>query len=447
MLKTFASAFIVLVGVAAISSSGAPKYPVKIGPTGRYLVDQTGKPFLIAGESPQAMMVNISEPDAELFFANRKSHGFNTVWINLICAKYTGGRADSGTIDGLHPFEKQDDFSTPSKAYFAHCDRVIRLAAKYDMLVMLDPAETGSYLAVMQKNGVEKCRRYGQYLGERYATFDNILWFHGNDYAQHNEANDALATAIAAGIRELDNRHLHTIELDWDRTMSTSLDDPRWIPYVGLSGDYTYNPVYLPVLKDYNRKTSHRVPAFMMESSYEFEHLSGAQLGTPHQLRMQEYTSDLCGATGQLYGNKYTWPFLADWKKQLDTPGAIQMKYVKALFEPRKWYELVPDQDHTFVTEGNGTFGKFDYLSAARTGDGSLAMAYIPSARTITVDLTKLSGSALARWYDPSNGKFQAIGDAPLPNVGTRQFTTPGDNADGPGNSDWVLVLETHPPR
>src|SRR6185437_5479393 len=172
MLKPFASAFIVLVGVAAISSFGAAKYPVKIVPTGRYLVDQTGKPFLIAGESLQAMMVNVSEADAELFFTNRKSHGFKTVWINLICAKYTGGRADSSTIDGLHPFEKQDDFSMPSEEYFAHCDRVIQLAGKYDMLVMLDPAETGSYLAVMQKNGVEKCRQYGQYLGNRYAAFD-----------------------------------------------------------------------------------------------------------------------------------------------------------------------------------------------------------------------------------------------------------------------------------
>ena len=38
---------------------------------------------------------------------------------------------------------------------------------------------------------------------------------------------------------------------------------------------------------------------------------------------MQEYSSNLTGTTGQLYGNKYTWPFLDGWKQQLDTPGAI----------------------------------------------------------------------------------------------------------------------------
>jgi len=58
--------------------SAEPAYPVKLGPTGRYLVDQTGVPFLILGESPQAMIGNLSEADAELFLSNRKSHGFNT---------------------------------------------------------------------------------------------------------------------------------------------------------------------------------------------------------------------------------------------------------------------------------------------------------------------------------------------------------------------------------
>src|SRR5438445_12022065 len=49
----------------------APVFPVKKDEGGRYLVDQKGVPFLIAGESPQGLMVNLTEKDAELFFANR----------------------------------------------------------------------------------------------------------------------------------------------------------------------------------------------------------------------------------------------------------------------------------------------------------------------------------------------------------------------------------------
>src|SRR5262249_53256126 len=158
------------------------------------------------------------EADAELFFRNRRSHGFNTAWINLICAKYTGGRADGSTIDGLKPFGGDFDFSQPDERYFVRCDRILRLAEKYKTLVMLDPAETGSFLAVMKTNGVDKCREYGRYLGKRYARFDNLLWFHGNDYIDTTPENDRLVLAVLEGIKEFDGRHLHTVELDWKRT-------------------------------------------------------------------------------------------------------------------------------------------------------------------------------------------------------------------------------------
>src|SRR2546421_9996725 len=67
------------------AASAAPAYPVKVGPTGRYLVDQNGGPFLMAGESPQGLIGHWSEAGAELFFANREGHRVNTVWTNLLC--------------------------------------------------------------------------------------------------------------------------------------------------------------------------------------------------------------------------------------------------------------------------------------------------------------------------------------------------------------------------
>ena len=63
----------------------------------------------------------------------------------------------------------------------------------------------------------------------------------------------------------------------------------------------------------------------------------------------------------------------------------------------------------------------------------------MPTIRTITVDLTKLSGPATARWYDPSNGAYTTIAGSPYTNTGTRPFTPPGKNNDG--DTDWVLVL------
>jgi hypothetical protein len=124
------------------------------------------------------------------------------------------------------------------------------------------------------------------------------------------------------------------------------------------------------------------------------------------------------------------------------------MAYLKALFQPRAWYELVPDQTHIVVTAGWGTFsstgsiGANDYVTAASTPSGKLVMAYVPSARTITVDMNKLSGPATARWYDPAAGTFTSIANSPFLAMGSHDFTTPGLNADGDG--DWVLVLEAN---
>lgn len=123
------------------------------------------------------------------------------------------------------------------------------------------------------------------------------------------------------------------------------------------------------------------------------------------------------------------------------------MAYVKKLFEPRAWYDLIPDQNHAVVTNGYGTFTASghvddgDHVTAARARDGSLVLAYVPTSRTIDVDMTKLKGSADAQWFDPSAGTYTSIAGSPFASSGTHSFITPGNNADGDG--DWVLVLET----
>jgi Protein of unknown function (DUF4038)/Concanavalin A-like lectin/glucanases superfamily/Putative collagen-binding domain of a collagenase len=433
-------------------SGGAGPGPISVGPTGRYLVDENGKPFLIAGDSPQALIGNLSLADAESFFADRQALGFNSVWVNLLCTTYTGCRAGGSTWDGIAPFTTPGDLSTPNEQYFARVDETIRLAAKYGLVVILDPAETGGWLDTLIANGVDKDRAYGRYLGERYKNFPNIIWMSGNDYQSWGPTNDPYVTAVAQGIKDTDPGHIQTVQLNF--MTSGSLDDPAWAPLISLNASYTYAPTYEQVLTDYNR--SNFLPTFMVEGTYEFEQ-NAAEIpyGDPFALRRQEYWSMLSGATGQLYGNHYTWQFLCDqrdqagncvggWKDHLDTTGAIEFKHMTDLFQSLPWYQLVPDSSHTLLIGGNGNYGDWDYATAAKTPDGTLALAYIPTARTVTVDLGTMAGPVTARWYDPANGTYNVIAGSPFANQGTEDFTTPGDNADGPGNADWVLVLEAH---
>jgi chitodextrinase len=290
-------------------------------------------------------------------------------------------------------------------------------------------------------NGVTKSHDYGRFLGARYRSFDNIIWMSGNDFQSwDNPADDAVVQAVALGIKEIDDRHIHTVELDY--LVSGSLDDPSWAPIIDLNASYTYYPTYAQVLTDYDRQDA--PPTFLVEANYEFEH-NAFDEGTPAILRRQEYWTMLSGSAGQLYGNGYTWPFRQDWQSHLDTPGSAQIAYVKFLFAPRPWYNLIPDQDHSVVTAGYGTYsdsgslGASDYLTAARTPDGAWIMAYMPTRRTITVDMSKLGSIADAFWYDPTDGASSSIAGSPFPNSGSRTFSPPGNNSDGDG--DWVLVL------
>src|SRR5258706_9769586 len=416
-------------------------FPLKVSLNRRYLVDQDNKPFLLMGDSPQALIANLSEAEANMFFADRQANGFNAAWVNLLCSTYTGGRPDGSTFDGIVPFTTPDDLATPNASYFARVDHMLALAARHGIVVVLDPAETGSFLSVLLANGVAKSREYGRYLGTRYRGFDNIIWMSGNDFQSwQNPADDAVVQAVALGIRETDERHIHTVELDY--LVSGSLDDPSWEPLIELNASYTYYPTYAQVLLDYDRPDA--PPTFMVEANYEFEH-NAADLGTPEILRRQEYWTMLSGAAGQLYGNGYTWPFVNGWQGHLDTTGSAQIGHVNALFAPRPWWNLIPDQSHTVVIAGYGTFadsgslGGNDYLTAARTPDGALILAYMPTIRTITVDMSSLGSQANASWHDPSDGSRHPIGNS-LPNSGTRTFAPPGNNSDGDG--DWVLMLE-----
>ena len=106
VLKQLVVAFVLagLLLAPALSSAAPPVYPLKISPNGRYLVDQSNAPCLLIGESPQALTVNLTTNDAALFFTNRAATASTRAWVNLLCATYTGGRADASTFDGILPF-------------------------------------------------------------------------------------------------------------------------------------------------------------------------------------------------------------------------------------------------------------------------------------------------------------------------------------------------------
>jgi hypothetical protein len=451
-----------------------PAYPLKASANNRYLVDQNNTPFLMVGDSPQQLITNLSPQAAADFMANRRSYGINTLWINLLCIfAHASCNTDARTVDGIVPFTVPGDLATPNPAYFQRVDDILAIAARHGMVVLLVPVETISWLDILRRNGASKAFAYGQYVGRRYKDVPNIVWMHGNDFQSwRDEASRAVVQAVARGIRSVDGNHIHTVELDY--LTSGSLDDPSWAPLIELSAAYTYYPTYAQVLTEYNRRDFK--PVFMVEANYEFEQNFSVGGGSTHNLRRQEYWTMLSGAAGQLYASEHTWQLTDGWQSSLDTPGVVQLKYMKDLFAPRKWYDLIPDQKHEVVTAGYDAVSCFAGRMAARIGrsggllenvlnrfrhyaflasnacataastpDGSLAIAYLPSLRTVTVDMSKLASTTTARWYDPTSGEYLHVQGSPFINRGNRRFRPPGSNSTG--EDDWVLVLEVQTAR
>lgn len=420
------------------------KYPLKVSANKQYLIDNNNLPYLMVGESMQRLIIGLSVTEAAEYFALRSSQGINAMWVNLLCRGGTGNVSSAGeTFDNIYPFNTTNDLSTPNEAYFARVDALINLASQYNICIFLDPIETIDHLSVLRSNGIIKARQYGNYLGNRYNNFDNIVWASGNDFQSWTtSSDDALVREVANGIKDYDTRHIQTVMLDYYD--SSSLDDSTWIPIISLDSTYTYYGPYAEIYKEYNKSSP--LPIIYVEGNYEGDGLQGYPT-TPRIIRKQVYWAILSGSfAGHMYGHTYNWHYDLSWRDYQYPPGLLQWTYAARLFLSKRWYELVPDQNHIVVISGYGSNGLMDsidtgtYLTVARTPDGSLIIAYIPTIRTITVDMTKLSAPVMAYWFDPTNELYLAIAGSPFTNIGTKQFTPPGNNNGGDG--DWILILE-----
>jgi chitodextrinase len=118
----------------------------------------------------------------------------------------------------------------------------------------------------------------------------------------------------------------------------------------------------------------------------------------------------------------------------------------KRPFVQKRYLRVISDGNVSVTFKKPNTAGNL-IVAAATWEAGTVTsttssgvMAYMPTARTITVDMSRLAAAAYASWYDPANGTFTAIPGSPLANTGVRAFTPPGRNSAGDG--DWVLILE-----
>src|SRR5262249_16819301 len=326
---------------------------------------------------------------------------------------------------------------TPNPAYFAHVDRVVEGAGGQGLVVLLafaylgfNGGDQGWYQELSAQNAAT-LRGYGQYLGARYRDRGNIIWVAGGDY---NPPNKDIVRQMVAGIRDRDGVHLMTAHCAPETAALEYWAGEAWID---LDTVYTYISVRAASAPAYARSDA---PFFLIESTYENEH--GV---TAARLREQAWAALLAGAMGQVFGNAPIWCFgppdcfnpvgPPTWKGQLDSQGARDMAALRRAIDGVPWPQLVPAP--ALIAAGAGAGPAQTVAPVAAGGRG--ALVYVPSGRTLTVDLSKLSATVSAAWVDPVSGASTTAGGPWAPS-GTRGLATPAANAGG--DDDWVLLLD-----
>ena len=179
-----------------------------------------------------------------------------------------------------------------------------------------------------------------------------------------------------------------------------------------MNSVYTYLPAYDETYVAYNAGTI--MPVLFAEGPYEDESGYGGYTGTFNTLRRGEYWSLTSGAlAGHMWGSFWIDSFDPAWQSHLNSQADKELGYFKSFITALHWYDLVPDQTHTLITAGYGTYTSTgtpessNYATGAKTADGSLAVIYTPVSHTLTVAMGGFAGPVTARWFDPTANAVQ----------------------------------------
>lgn len=413
----------------------------------RFLTFEDGTPFFYLGDTAWELFHRLNKDETEKYLENRRAKGF-TVIQAVALAELDG--INTPNAEGNKPLIDNDPLK-PNEAYFTHVDWTIKRAQEKGIFIGLlptwgdkvDPASWGKGPKIFNK---ENAFGYGQWIGNRYKAFKNIIWIIGGDREGGGE-NKTVWDALAEGIKSVDKNHLMTFHPGGERSSSEWFHNSKWLDFNMCQtghGQRSYAIYKQIIVRDYDLKPVK--PCFDGEPRYE-DHPVGWNpdvLGwfNDADVRQSLYWNLFSGSFGHTYGCHPIWQFLApsrepvglarhNWYDVLDLPGAADLIHARRLIESRPFLSRVPDQTLISPTY----FPETDYVIATR-GDG-YAFIYFPTGWSADIQLDKIGAKSIkAYWFDPRTGASSLIDK--FPGTGKRKFKPP---TGGRGN-DWILVLD-----
>ena len=448
--------FLILAGVV-IPAKSEP-VTLQVSPDRRHLQRADGTPFFYLGDTAWELFHRLNREEADLYLEDRAKKGF-TVIQAVALAELDG--LNTPNAYGHRPLLNNDPTRPdlkdgPHNDYWDHVDYIVSQAAARGLFIGLLPTWGDKWQPQAADTSrvifnADKARRYGEWLGRRYAN-QPIIWILGGDRNIHSEADRTVVEAMAQGLRKGDGgQHLMTYHPSGPGLSSDYFHHADWLDFNMFQSSHAArdhdNGLY--ARHDYDLRPAK--PTLDGEPRYESIPVGFYLKDMPRHIRFDDcdarqaaYWSLLAGACGHTYGNNNVWQMWAPgrspaisanipWPQALDHPGAFQMGHLRRLFESRPFSKLVPNDD--FIKDGPTRGGA--KVRGALASDGSFAFIYSPRGEPFSVDLHSLPGPRVRQaWFDPRYGVTCELhtGD----NRGVQTYTPP---TTGRGQ-DWLLILD-----
>jgi hypothetical protein len=396
--------------------------PVAVDPTGRRLLDSSGKPFFYLADTAWELVHRLTMDEIDSFLRTRARQRFNAIQFVLL-AEFDGLNAPSR--QGERPLIDNDP-AKPNERYFAFVDEAVNRMNELGLVAVMLPTwgdkVPGSTWGIGPKVFTpENATIYGEWLGRRYRNAA-VVWMNGGDRPILDERQRLIWRNLALGLRATSD-HLITFHPTGRTSSSACVHDEAWLAFNTIqTGHRGWDfPIEKQVTHDLSIEP-HK-PTINSEPCYEDHPVMSAGWKpaggwfNDADVRDAAYRSVFSGAAGHTYGCHDVWQFYdpkrgpahnharTPWQTAVDLPGANQMRHLRALIELESAWESVSyainaDCPPTLrATRGR----QITYLAAD---------AVETWVRPNLEQLGALDSSKMARWFDPRTGEYRSVGDS-----------------------------------
>ena len=423
------------------------QFPVSIASGSRYLQVGSGTPWLVRGDTPW-YLARLTTPNIDAYLSDRQSRGINTVIIQSTISDIATN--DAGDVNFNSNYGGgSDNLTTPNTAWYNNVAYACQAAASRNMLVFLFPLYLGfgggaeGHYASLSAGGSADAQSYGEFFGDRFKSFSNLVIVLGGDYVP-SAAGLSLVKNMVDGIKA-------TGRSDWvysyhggpnENSYAVDGVTAGWIASLGvpfMHWAYGYEAGFGNIfahqqVQDCYGQSPTR-PCYFGEGHYENSASANAD---SKLLRRQAWSAVLSGGFGKFYGHESVWRLAAGYTASLNDTGVQHEVICDAFYASREWWKLVPSTGAGLVSAGGGTVGTAGYKPRALASDGSWGAVHVTDGSSTTLDFSGFNDTKTVKWFDPTNAAISTVGTHA--NSGTQAYTTTGNNAAG--SNDWVLVVE-----